>query len=197
MSTTDPPRPAGPTGAPAHSQPPSPPLSRLVGRRPNQGATVAAKVVVEDVRSLVRAEIQLAKAEIAEGVKAKAMGAGLFIVVAIIGWLALQVFLVFLGFLFALFLPGWAAVGLVLLLLVLLMAGLGFLGYRKMKVRASLDATKRTVEESKAATQAAVDKAKADTQSGIEEAKVTVRETADDVKQRVGARLGQQHEAGR
>lgn len=191
MSTTDPPRPAGPTGVPASAQPPPPPLSRLVGRRPNQGATVAAKVVLDDVRTLVRAEIQLAKAEIAEGVKAKAMGAGLFIGVAIIGWLALQVFLVFLGFLFALFLPGWAAVGLVLLLLVLLMAGLGYLGYRKMQVSASLETTKRTVEESKAATQGAVEQAKANAQSGIEEAKVTVKETADDVKQRVSARVAE------
>lgn len=185
MSTTDPARPVGPTGAP----PPPPPLSRLVGRRPNQGATVAAKTVLDDVRTLVRAEIQLAKAEIAEGVKAKVIGAGMFIGVAIIGWLAIQVFLVLLGFLFALFLPGWAAVGLVLLLLVIVMGVLGYLGYRKMQVSASLETTKQTVEDSKAATQAAVDQAKANAESGIEEAKVTVRETAEDVKLRIRSRL--------
>lgn len=171
-----------------------PPLARLVGRRPNQGAADAAKAVLTDVQNLLRAELNLAKAEITDGVKAKVLGAGFFIVAAVIGWLAIQVFLVFLGFLFALFLPGWAAVGLVLLLLVIAIGVLGFFGYRKLQVEASLRQAKASVAESKRATTAAVDQAKSNTKVGVEQAKVAVAETADEVKvevrQRIDAKLG-------
>jgi uncharacterized membrane protein YqjE len=186
MSSTDPPSPAGPSGG----APPPPPLARLVGRRPNQGAADAAKTVIADVRELVRAEVELAKAEVAEGVKAKVLGAGFFIAVAVVGWLAVQVLLVLLGFLFALFLPGWAAVLLVLVLLLAVMGVFGFLGYRKLKTSASLTTTKQTVAESTAATKAAVEQAKANARSGVEEAKVAVKVSAEDVKQRVTERIG-------
>ncbi len=187
MSTTDP-RPAGQRIDDRRE----PPLSRLVGRRPNQGAAVAAKTVISDMQALVRAEIDLAKAEIAEGVKAKVMGAGLFIAVAVIGWLAVQVFLVFLGFLFALFLPGWAAVGLVLLLLVIAMGVLGYLGYRKLQVPASLTTTKETVAESKSATNAAVDQLKGNAKQGVADAKVEVKEAAQEVVTRAKEMTGRQ-----
>lgn len=181
MTYTDPP-PGGRDGLEGRR----PPLSRLVGRRPDQGAVTAAKTVVDDLQALLRAEIALAKAEVADGVKAKAMGAGLFIAVAIIGWLALQTLLVFLGFLFDLFLPAWAAVGLVLLLLLIAMGVLGYMGYRKVTSGSlSLATTKATAEESKQATQDAVEQVKADTREGVEEAKVTVAESVDDVKARV------------
>ncbi|WP_370326211.1 phage holin family protein [Euzebya sp.] len=172
MSTTD------PTG----ERPP--PLARLVGRRPTQGAVPAAKTVISDVQALVRAEVDLAKAELADGIKAKAIGSGLFIAVAIIGWLAVQVLLVFIGFLFALFLPGWAAVGMVLLLLLVVAGVLGWLGMKKMKVPASLDTTKQSVAQSQEAAKTAVDQAKANTEAGIEQAKQAVAESAQDVRQR-------------
>jgi uncharacterized membrane protein YqjE len=167
-----------------------PPLARLVGHRPDRGAAAAARAVVGDVRALVRAEVELAKAEVADGIKAKLLGAGLFIAVAVIGWLALQVLLVFLGFLFALFLPGWAAVGLVLLLLLVAMGVLGFLGYRKLQRPASLEVTKGTVERSKAATQEAVDRAKANAAEGAEAAKAEVVAAVEEVRRRVEARTG-------
>jgi hypothetical protein len=172
------------------STPPPPPLARLVGRRPDQGAADAAKVVLADVQQLVRAEIALAKAEVAAGVKAKATGAGLFIGVAIIGWLAIQAFLVLLGFLFALFLPGWAAVLVVLLLLGIAMGVLGWLGWRKLQVPASLETTTATVETSKAEASAAVEQAKANARAGVDEAKVAVTESVADVRQRVTQRIG-------
>jgi Na+-transporting methylmalonyl-CoA/oxaloacetate decarboxylase gamma subunit len=159
-----------------------PPLARLVGRRPDQGAAVAAKVVAEDLQRLIKAEIALAKAEVASGLKSKVTGAGLFIGVAVIGWLAIQVFLVFLGFLFALFLPGWAAVGLVLLLLVIAMGALGYVGYRKFQADMSRTRSKASIAESKEATKAAVDRAKAHASEGIAEAKVAVAEATDDLK---------------
>lgn len=162
-----------------------PPLARLVGRRPNQGAADAAKVVMADVQQLLRAEIDLAKTEVAEGVKSKALGAGFFIVAAVIGWLAVHVFLVFLGFVFALFMPAWVAVGLVLLLLLIAIGLLGYFGYRKLQAKASLETAKATFEEAKGAAQAAVDRAKGNAKQGVEEAKGTLADTATDVKGRV------------
>lgn len=162
-----------------------PPLARLVGRRPNRGATDAAKVVVTDLQQLLRAEIDLAKAEIAEGVKSKAMGAGFFIGAAIIGWLAIQAFLVWLGFVFATFMPAWAASGLVLLLLIIAIALLGYFGMQKMKAELSLKQSSASREESKQAATAAVDQAKVSAKQGVDDAKTTLAETFADVKQRL------------
>ncbi|CAN5218994.1 hypothetical protein BH23ACT9_BH23ACT9_11170 [soil metagenome] len=187
MSNIDPPPIVN--GGPPLGQPPlvrQPPLAKLVGRRPNQGAIVAAKTVIDDMRVLLRAELALAKAEVASGVKSKVLGAGFFIGVAVIGWLAIQVFLVFLGFLFALFLPGWAAVGLVLLLLVIAMGALSYLGYRKLQVDISRTISKASMAESKETTKAAIDQAKANTRAGVEDAKAAVAGTAQDVKSRIG-----------
>lgn len=167
-----------------------PPLARLVGRRPNRGAADAAKVVLADVQQLVRAEIDLAKAEVAHGVKSKAQGAGLFIGAAIVGWLAIQAFLVFLGFVFATFMPAWAASGMVLLLLLIIIGVLGWLGMKKVQVKASLETTKTTVEQSKQAASQAVDQAKANAKQGVDEAKETLATTAADLKGRVDAARG-------
>lgn len=185
MTITDPP----PT-APGGTEGRRPPLSRLVGRRPNQGAAVAAKTVIDDFQALLRAEIALAKAEITDGVKAKVWGAGFFIGVAVIGWLAIQVFLVFLGFLFALFLPGWAAVGMVLLLLVIAMGALGYLGYRKLTAELSLRTTKATIEEGKAALKDAGADSTQHVKDGIEEAKVEVSDAVREVRTRIDERRG-------
>lgn len=185
MTTTDPPTPA-PGGADGRR----PPLSRLVGRRPNQGAPVAAKTVIDDFQALLRAEIALAKAEITDGAKAKVLGAGFFIGVAVIGWLAIQVLLVFLGFLFALFLPGWAAVGLVLLLLLIAMGVLGFLGYNKITAELNLRTTKATVDEAKRVVRDAVDDSARNVKDGVAEAKVEVTEALREVKVRLDERRG-------
>lgn len=162
-----------------------PPLARLVGRRPDRGASEAAKVVVADVQQLLRAELALAKAEVADAAKAKVLGTAYFIVAAVVGWLAIQALLVFLGFVFATFMPAWAASGLVLLLLIILIAVLGFFGMRKLKQEASLAQTKASIERTKVATDAAVRQARANAEQGIAEAKQTLAETAADVQQRI------------
>lgn len=179
-----------PTDPPAADRTPTPPLAPLVGRRPVAGAGNAAKNVIADVQTLVKAEVALAKAELTAGLKSKAKGAGLFVGVAVVGWLAIQVFLVFLGFLFALFLPAWAAVGLVLLLLVVVMGVLGYLGYRKFQAQANLKTTMQTVRESQQAATQAVSQAQDNVRGGVETAKTTVtkagQDLATDVKRRVG-----------
>lgn len=97
-----------------------PRFAGLVGRRPTVGPKGAAKQVADDLSALVRAEIELAKAEISAVAKQKGQGAALLAVAAVLGWLGLQALLILIGFLLALFLPAWAAV---LIVTVLLLAG--------------------------------------------------------------------------
>lgn len=73
------------------------------------GVGAAAKAVAEDVSALVRAEIDLAKAELAAGAKAKAAGAGMMAGTAVLAWLGLQALVIAAGFALALVMPGWAA----------------------------------------------------------------------------------------
>ncbi len=117
------------------------------GPAPTVGVGVAGRAVAEDLSELVKAEIALAKAEFTVGAKAKAMGAGAFAVAAVLGWLGLQALLITLGFVLALFLPGWVAA---LIVTLLLLAGAGvaaFVGKKKMATPVSLDTTKANVEQ--------------------------------------------------
>ena len=117
------------------------------GPKPTVGVGAAGKAVAEDISALVKAELALAKAELSDGVKAKAVGAGAFGAAGILGWLGLQGLLITLGFVLALWLPGWAA-ALIVTALLLIGAGIAALvGKRKMATPVSLDTTKAQVEE--------------------------------------------------
>lgn len=167
-----------------------PPLARLVGRRPTKGAAPAAKQVAEDVSALLRAEINLAKAELASAAKDKALGAALFIVAAIIGWLAVQAVLITLGFVIAIWLPGWAAA---MIVTALLLAGAGlavWLGVKRMRAEMSLATTKRSVSETQEVAKAAVERSQASAREGVAEAQRTLKETAQDVRERLQLRFG-------
>lgn len=141
MSTTG----ARPVGAPADGQADEPKFS--FGPRPTVGVGAAGKAVAEDISNLVKAEIALAKAEVTDGIKGKAMGAGALIAAGIVGWLALQGLLITAGFALALVLPAWAAAAIVtgVLLLITLIAAL--IGKKKLATPVSLDTTKANVEE--------------------------------------------------
>src|SRR5688572_9163280 len=112
------------------------------GPRSTVGVGAAGKQVAEDLSALVKAEIALAKAELSEGMKARAAGAGAFGAAGVMGWLALQGLLITLGFVLALWLPAWAAAAIVtgLLLLIVLIAVL--VGRAKMKQPVGLNVTK-------------------------------------------------------
>lgn len=58
------------------------------------------KDITADIRTIVRAEIELAKAEVVPGAKKAGMGAGMFAAAAVFGIIALNVLFVCLGFLF-------------------------------------------------------------------------------------------------
>lgn len=117
------------------------------GPKPTVGVGAAGKAVAADISDLVKAEVALAKAELSDGVKAKAIGAGAFTAAGLLGWLGLQGLLITLGFVLAIWLPAWAAA---LVVTVALLAGAGIaamIGKRKIATPVSLDTTKANVEE--------------------------------------------------
>ena len=117
------------------------------GPKPTVGVGAAGKAVAEDISALVKAEIALAKAELADGAKAKGIGAGAFVAAAVMGWLALQGLLITAGFALALVVPGWAAAAIVTGVLLLLMLIAALVGKRKIATPVSLNTTKANVEE--------------------------------------------------
>lgn len=132
--------PAGPTAERS--------LGRInFGPRPTIGVPAAGKAVAEDLSALVKAEIALAKAELSEGVKGKAAGAGAFGAAAVFGWLALQGVLITIGFGLATVLPGWLAALIVTLVLIVGAAIAAGIGKAKIKTPVTLRTTKANVEE--------------------------------------------------
>lgn len=119
----------------------------LFGPKPTVGAGGAAKTVAEDVSTLVRAELRLAKAELTRSAKAKARGIVLLVTAAIAGWLALQGLLIAAGLALALLVPGWAAALLVSAALLLVAAVTVLVGVRKLATPLSVDTTKQSIQE--------------------------------------------------
>lgn len=117
------------------------------GPKPTIGVGAAGKAVAEDVSALIKAEIALAKAELAAPVKAKAAGAGAFAAAGMLGWLGLQGVLITIGFALALVVPGWLAALIVTAVLLLAAAITAMVAKRKIATPVSLDTTKANVEE--------------------------------------------------
>lgn len=122
-------------------------VAGLFATEPTIGAGEAARTVAEDASALVRAEIALAKAEIAEAAKVKATGAGLLAGAGILGWLALQGLIVAAALALALVVPGWAAALIVSVALLAVGGVLGLIGKRKLAKPVSLDTTKHNIQE--------------------------------------------------
>ena len=106
----------------------------LGGRPAEPSVGTLAKTAMADVSTLVRSEIELAKAEVGTSVKRGGIGAGaiavagvLAVFAAIFFFIALAEFLTWLGLL------RWVSY-LIVFFLLLLIAGLaGFIGYRQLK----------------------------------------------------------------
>lgn len=114
---------------------------------PNGRASAAVKAVADDASALVRAEIALAKAEIAQSVREKALGGGLLTAAAVLAWLGAQALLVAAGFALALVMPAWAAA--LVVAGALLLAGVVFalVGRRKVATPVRIDTTKTNIAE--------------------------------------------------
>lgn len=119
----------------------------LFGPKPTVGAGGAAKTVAEDVSTLVRAELRLAKAELTRSAKAKARGIALLVTAAVAGWLALQGLLITAGLALALLVPGWAAALLVSGVLLLVAAVAVLVGVRQLATPLNVDTTKQSIQE--------------------------------------------------
>lgn len=125
-----------------------PPGSRYTfGAKPTVGAATAFKAVAQDTSELVRAEIDLAKAELTHGLKANGIGLGMGIGAAVLMWLAVQGLLIFFGFLLALWVPGWAAALIVTVVLLVIAAILGLMARSKLGTPVSVDQAKTNVQE--------------------------------------------------
>lgn len=123
------------------------PQRRFFTRRPTVGTKAAVTAVVDDVKTLLRAELELAKAEVQAGVQAKALGAGFLVAAAVAGWLALQGLLITIGLALATVLPGWLAALLVTLFLLLVAGVAALIGRRRLQTPVAIEQTKRSVQQ--------------------------------------------------
>ena len=117
------------------------------GARPTIGAGAALKTVAQDTSELVRAEIELAKAELKAGITANATGVGMLVGAGVMLWLALQGLLIAAGFALAEVMPGWAAALIVTAVLILIAVVLGLVARGKLKTPVSVETAKTNVQE--------------------------------------------------
>lgn len=119
-----------------------PKVRELFARRPTVGAGPAAQAVATDVSDLVRAEIDLAKAELTAAATRKGVGAGLLAGAGVMGWLGLQGLLITIGFVIAIWLPAWAAALIVTAVLLLVAGVLALLGRSRLQTPLPVDQAK-------------------------------------------------------
>ncbi|MFT3898877.1 MAG: phage holin family protein [Gordonia sp. (in: high G+C Gram-positive bacteria)] len=88
------------------------------------------KDATAQVSTLFRGEIALAKAELTQEAKKAGAGSGLLAAAGVMLLYTSLFFFIFLGALLMIWLPAWAAFGIVFLLLLLITAVAGFFGYK-------------------------------------------------------------------
>ncbi|GAA4386772.1 phage holin family protein [Tsukamurella soli] len=98
---------------------------------PTIGALV--RDATAQVSSLVRAEVELAKAETVAEVKKAATGSAFFVVAGVVLLYSSFFFFFFLGELLSVWLPRWASFLIVFVLMVLVAAVAGLLGFLKVR----------------------------------------------------------------
>jgi uncharacterized membrane protein YqjE len=126
--------PTSPSGADVPPVLPSIPLAPE-GARPAGEQTIGGLVtdVTTQLSNLVRAEVELAKAEVTAEVRKGVTGSVFFAVAAAIGLFSLFFLFFTLAELLSLWLLRWVAFAIVFVLMVLGAALFGFLGYRKVR----------------------------------------------------------------
>ena len=136
--------PTSPSGADVPPVLPSIPLAPETARPPGE-QTIGGLVtdVTTQLSNLVRAEVELAKAEVTAEVRKGVTGSAFFAVAATIGLFSLFYFFFALAELLSLWLLRWVAFAIVFALMVLLAAVFGFLGYRKVR---KIRKPERTIE---------------------------------------------------
>ncbi|WP_299035971.1 phage holin family protein [uncultured Pseudokineococcus sp.] len=104
-----------------------------------------------DVTDLVKSEVALAKAELADDAKAAGKGAGMFAGAALFGFFALMLLLIGASLTLALLLPTWASFLVVGVLLLVIAGVLALVGKSKIS---KVKAPERTIATSKDSVQA-------------------------------------------
>jgi len=136
--------PTSPSGADVPPVLPSIPLAPEPARSmEDESIGGLVREVTTHLSTLVRAEVELAKAEVTGEIRKGVTGSVFFTVAAVIGLFSLFFFFFALAELLGLWLIRWAAFGIVFVLM-LVGAGLfGFLGYRKVR---KIRKPERTIE---------------------------------------------------
>ena len=135
------------TGSTGTEVPPAAPPVTGPTRGPEKTAGQLIKEVTEDISTLVRKEIELAKQEVGTSVAAKAKGAAIFAIVGVLAFFALIFFLLAIRDGFDEFMWTWLAdiaTGVVLLLIGGLAA---MIAKKKLATPISTEITKQNVKE--------------------------------------------------
>jgi Putative Actinobacterial Holin-X, holin superfamily III len=122
----------------------------LTDAHPNGSASFGSLVrdATEQMSTLVRAEVKLAKAEVTGEIKKGLQGSVYFILALTVLLFSTFFFFFFLGELLDIWLARWAAFLIVFLLMIVATAALAFLGYRRVK---KLRAPEKTIDSLKQA----------------------------------------------
>ena len=138
-------------GAPAFSpKVNSIPLSDADTRGPGEGSIGnLVSDATAQMSSLFRAEVELAKAEVAQEAKKGAIGGGLFGVAGTIALYSSFFFFFFLAELLSTWLSRWAAFLIVFLIMVVLAAAFALFGWRKVKTIGKPEKTVQSVNDLK------------------------------------------------
>jgi hypothetical protein len=120
-----------------------------VSEQQSLGAMV--KGVTEDISTLVRGEIELAKTEFRDTAKTAANGGGLLAAAGVTAFLGVIFLLLTLAWvLVQLGLPTWAGFGIVTLLLIIVAAILGIVGKKRLDTIKGAERSAASIEKTKA-----------------------------------------------
>ncbi len=116
-----------------------------------QSLGAMVKGVTEDISTLVRGEIELAKTELRDTAKTAANGGVLLVVAGVTAFLAIIFLLLTLAWvLVQLGLPTWAGFGIVTLLLIIVAVVAGVLGKKRLDTVTGPERSQASIEKTKA-----------------------------------------------
>src|SRR5699024_3489229 len=127
------------------------PLSEDKTATDNQSMGALVRDASQHVSTLVRAEIELAKSEVAGEVRKGLKGSVYFIIAAVVALYSSFFFFFFLGWLIDIWLPTWASFLIVFGLMLVVAALFGLLGYSKVRNLREPERTIGSVKETAAA----------------------------------------------
>jgi Putative Actinobacterial Holin-X, holin superfamily III len=121
----------------------------VVAEKQSLGAMVSG--VTEDLSTLLRGEIELAKTELRDSAQTAARGGGMLAAAGVVAFLTVVFLLVTIAYvLVQLGLPVWAGFGIVTLALAIVATVLGLLGRKQLEQVKGLERTPASIEKTKA-----------------------------------------------